>query len=119
MSLGIQVEIMTVDAGLLLFGIAAAAVAILAKVIGCWIPARLSGLSKDESLAVGIGMAPRGEVGLVIASAAIISGSLYSVMVLAVIITTIIPPPFFKRCMRRLVKDELERQLAAIEQEPR
>lgn len=55
---------------------------------------------KDDRLLVGIGMLPRGEVGLVFASIGrtlgVISDDLFSAIVLMVIITTFIAPPLLK-----------------------
>jgi Kef-type K+ transport system membrane component KefB len=60
---------------------------------------------KDDRLLIGIGMLPRGEVGLVFASIGrtlgVISDDLFSAVVLMVIITTFIAPPLLKaRYMR-------------------
>ncbi|MFC1690798.1 cation:proton antiporter [Nanoarchaeota archaeon] len=59
--------------------------------------------TKASRLAVGVGMIPRGEVGLIFATYGltngIVSASLYSALVLVIMITTIIPPPILKRIM--------------------
>lgn len=72
---------------------------VLAAIIG----KLLSGLGanrKDDRLLVGIGMLPRGEVGLVFASIGrtlgVISDDLFSAVVLMVMITTFIAPPLLK-----------------------
>lgn len=119
-SLGIQVNLLKLDYSLILFGIALAAVAIPTKVFGCWLPARLAGMSPKKSMAVGLGMAPRGEVGLAMASAAlgigVIAPGLYSITVLAVLLTTVIPPFIFRIYLREAIKEDLESRLTAIEQ---
>lgn len=63
----------------------------------------LSGLGanrKDDRLLIGIGMLPRGEVGLVFASIGrtlgVISDNLFSAIVLMVVVTTFIAPPLLK-----------------------
>src|SRR2546428_243501 len=43
-------------------------VAILGKVLGCGLGAWVKGYTGRDSLAVGVGMIPRGEVGLITAS---------------------------------------------------
>lgn len=72
------------------------AVAIVGKVVGCGLGAWASGFGGRESLVVGVGMVPRGEVGLITASlgwtAGIISGPVYSLMVVLVLVTTLITP---------------------------
>lgn len=72
---------------------------ILAAIIG----KLLSGLGankKDDRLFIGIGMLPRGEVGLVFASIGrtlgVISDNLFSAIVLMVLVTTFIAPPLLK-----------------------
>ncbi|MGA7802952.1 MAG: cation:proton antiporter [Gammaproteobacteria bacterium] len=56
-------------------------------------------------LAVGLGMMPRGEVGLIFASIGkslgVISASLFSAVVLMVIVTTVLTPPLLKWALRR------------------
>jgi Kef-type K+ transport system membrane component KefB len=55
---------------------------------------------KDDRLLVGIGMLPRGEVGLIFASTGrklnIMSDELFSAIILMVIVTTFIAPPLLK-----------------------
>jgi len=56
-------------------------------------------------LAVGVGMMPRGEVGLIFASIGkslgVISDALFSALVLMVIVTTLVTPPLLKWSMSR------------------
>ncbi|WP_419420604.1 cation:proton antiporter [Legionella sp. D16C41] len=60
----------------------------------------LGGNKKDDRLLIGIGMLPRGEVGLVFASIGrtlgVISDQLFSAIILMVIVTTIVAPPWLK-----------------------
>lgn len=63
----------------------------------------LSGLgapARDDRLFIGIGMLPRGEVGLVFASIGrslnVMSDSLFAAIILMVIITTLVAPPLLK-----------------------
>ena len=50
------------------FTLAIVAVAIVTKVVGCGVAARLLGFGRTEALRVGVGMISRGEVGLIVAS---------------------------------------------------
>lgn len=69
--------------------------AILGKLMSGW-----GATSKDDRLLIGIGMLPRGEVGLVFASIGrtlgVISDDLFSAIVLMVVMTTFIAPPLLK-----------------------
>ncbi|MFB3895146.1 MAG: cation:proton antiporter [bacterium] len=72
------------------------AIAILTKIIGCGLGARLSGFNNRESLRVGVGMISRGEVGLIVAGYGlahqVISQDTFSVMVIMVLVTTMVTP---------------------------
>jgi len=56
-------------------------------------------------IAIGIGMMPRGEVGLIFAaigkSLGVMDDALFSAVVLMVIVTTLLSPPLFKYCLKR------------------
>ena len=83
--------------------------AILTKVIGCFIGARTTGFSNRQSLRVGIGMVSRGEVGLIIAgvgiSRGIIGQDIFSVMVIMVLVTTMITPLLLRYVFPRVVEE--------------
>jgi Kef-type K+ transport system membrane component KefB len=88
-------------------GTAALAVAILAaavvsKFIGCGLGAL--GLGKADALRVGVGMIPRGEVGMVVAQIGlgfgILSRSSYGVVVFMSVASTIVAPPLIKIAYR-------------------
>ncbi len=119
-SLGIQVDLTTLNPGLIFFGLVLTAVAIPAKVFGCYFPARAAKMSKCKSLTIGLGMAPRGEVGLAIASTAIglaiIDADLYSITVLTVLLTTIIPPVFFRIGLKACIREDQREKKAKIAQ---
>jgi len=72
------------------------AISIVGKVIGCYVPARLSGFKHGSALLIGTGMMSRGEVALVIAaagySAGAIGASVFSAAILMTLVTTILTP---------------------------
>jgi Kef-type K+ transport system membrane component KefB len=72
--------------------------AVATKFIGCGIGARGMGLRR--MMQVGVGMAPRGEVGIVVAqlglSMAVINDALYGVVIFMAVATTLIAPPFLR-----------------------
>jgi len=78
------------------FLLAIVSLAILTKILGCFLGARVTGFDNIQSLRVGVGMISRGEVGLIIAgvglSRAIISQNMFSVMVIMVLVTTMVTP---------------------------
>jgi Kef-type K+ transport system membrane component KefB len=95
-SLGVIMDLHSITLNVLWFVLALSAVAVLTKVFGCGIPAMLQRMSPRDSLTVGLGMVPRGEVAMIIAliglSQNLINQSTYSAIILMSLLTTIIPP---------------------------
>jgi len=87
------------------FGIVLTVVAVATKVAGCGIPAYLTGMSKIDSIAVGMGMVPRLEIALVIAyyglSQEIIGPDVYSVVVFMGLMTAVFTPSVLKWILKR------------------
>jgi Kef-type K+ transport system membrane component KefB len=81
------------------------AAAVVSKFIGCGVGAL--GLGKADALRVGVGMVPRGEVGMVVAQLGlgygILSQSSYGVVVFMSVATTIVAPPLIKIVYQSLV----------------
>ena len=78
------------------FGLIVVVLAIIGKVAGSGIPALAAGFSRIGAWRVGVGMAPRGEVGLIVAgigvSQGLIGQDLFGVAILMTIATTLIAP---------------------------
>ncbi len=77
-------------------------IAILGKVLSGFAVVR----SKANKLVIGIGMVPRGEVGLIFAafglSNAIIGADLYALLVVVIMLTTFIAPPLLTWSIKRI-----------------
>jgi Kef-type K+ transport system membrane component KefB len=77
--------------------------AVATKFAGAWVGAR--SLGPRNALAIGIGMVPRGEVGIIVAgigaTAGVVSDSLFTVIVGMSIATTLLAPPLLKRVLGR------------------
>lgn len=87
------------------------AFAIVGKLLGCG--AGALGLGWREALVAGVGMVPRGEVGMIVASIGlgmgVISSDLYSIVIFMVVVTTLLTPPVLaKMISRRIVKKKEE-----------
>jgi Kef-type K+ transport system membrane component KefB len=82
------------------------AAAIASKFVGCGLGAL--GLGKVDALRVGVGMIPRGEVGMIVAQIGlgfgILSRGSYSVVVFMSVATTIVAPPLLKIAYRSLLE---------------
>jgi len=89
---------------LLWVGIGIIVLAIVAKMIGSGLGARLLGFTNTQSLRVGAGMVSRGEVGLIVAAIGVERGvipqDLFAVMVLMVVITTLVTPLLLRATFR-------------------
>jgi Kef-type K+ transport system membrane component KefB len=87
-----------------LFALVIIFVSVIGKIIGCGIVAKLSGMSTHESLLVGVGMIPRLEMAIIIATTAqkygLLSGDVASQIlattILVCIVTALITPIFIK-----------------------
>jgi Kef-type K+ transport system membrane component KefB len=104
-SLGILADFHSLTPEIVVFLIVLTLVAIITKVIGCGIPARLAGLCTKDALIVGFGMAPRGEVAMIVAliglEAGIIGQGVYVTLVLMSLLTTLITPVIYRNWFYR------------------
>jgi Kef-type K+ transport system membrane component KefB len=80
-------------------------VAIVGKLIGCSIGARLTKFNNHESIATGIAMIPRAGIELILVKLGldfgIINTEIASAILIMVIITTLITPPLLVKVLRR------------------
>ena len=108
MSIGLQANGRALG-GEIGFLVTIVSMAILTKVVGCFIGARTTGFGNMQSLRVGIGMVSRGEVGLIVAgvgiSRGIIGQDIFSVMVIMVLVTTMITPLLLRYVFPRVVEE--------------
>jgi Kef-type K+ transport system membrane component KefB len=88
----------SIDSLLLLAGMVV--VVIVSKLLGAGIGSRIGGMQTQESLQLGFGMIPRGEVVLIIATIGITEGiignDIFSASVMLVVITTLMTPPILQ-----------------------
>ena len=104
-SIGIKVEITEMNSTILIFTIILLIVAILSKIIGCALGAKLCKYTLDESIQIGTGMVSRGEVALIVANKGIAVGlmnpAFLAPIVIVVVITTVITPVLLKVIFKR------------------
>ena len=95
-SLGVLMDLRVITVSVLVFVVVLTIVAILTKVVGCGGVAKILGLDIRNSLIVGVGMVPRGEVAMIVAliglNQGLIPQSTYSALILMALLTTVIPP---------------------------
>lgn len=89
-----------------LLAIAILAAALVSKFIGCGLGAL--GLGRTEAFRIGVGMVPRGEVGMIVAqlglSYGILTRASYGVVVFMSVATTIVAPSLIKMAYRPLLE---------------
>ncbi len=104
-SIGIKTNLEGLTGTLVLFAIALTVIAILSKIIGCGLGARLMGFQTYDAFSIGLGMVSRGEVALIVAQkgaqAGLIDESMFPAIVLVVIVTTLVTPILLKFGMKR------------------
>ncbi len=98
-SLGILVDLHKVTTDVLLFTFFLTIIAIVSKFFGCGLAARLLGMTGRDSLIVGAGMIPRGEMTMIVALFAVSLGiahqELYIAVLLMSLVSTCITPILF------------------------
>ena len=112
-SMGARLNMGVFDRKLVISAVVISILAILSKLLGCGLPVLGSGWR--TALKVGIGMVPRGEVGLIVALVGlqmnIVSESAYALVILMTGVTTLIAPPI----MRIVFRDEIMAEPAVAE----
>lgn len=98
-SIGMQLDLTVFrEPSVVIFAVFLTLVAVITKFVGCGLGAW--GLQRREMAQVGIGMVPRGEVGIVVAQIGLglgaISKSFFAAVLFMAVATTLIAPPFIK-----------------------
>jgi len=98
--IGMQLSIQSLASpSVLIVSVVLTLLAIAGKVIGCAIPVRRLGM--NQALQVGVGMVPRGEVGIIVAQLGLglgaLSDDLFAVVIFVAVVTTMIAPPLLTR----------------------
>ncbi len=95
---GINLDVLII-AGILVF------IAIATKMVGCGLPSLIFLKDKSKAMRVGIGMVSRGEVGLIVAgvgaTSGVVSGDVYTAIIVMVAVTTIITPIWLKKSYQK------------------
>ena len=114
-SIGMKTNLDGLNGSLILFSLILLAIAILTKVLGCSLGAKLCKYTTKESLQIGVGMISRGEVALIVAQkgyqAGMLNDDLFAPIVLVVIVTTLITPILLGMVFKD--KDENKKEVAA------
>ncbi len=104
-SVGLKVELAGMTTTLWLFAVVLTVVAVITKLIGCGLGAKICGFSWKESLQTGVGMISRGEVALIVAEKGrqigLVSEELFAPVIVVVIVTTLVTPILLKMVFKK------------------
>lgn len=99
--IGLKTSFGAMDSRLLVFSICFVIVALVSKVIGCGVCARLTGFDSGDSLKVGAGMMTRGEVALITAQKGLALGLLtadyFTAVILMILASSVVTPVILKK----------------------
>ena len=95
-SIGIKVVLPAMNGKVVGFTVVLVIVAVLTKVLGCGLGAKVCGYKNYQCARIGVGMISRGEVALIVAD----KGSALGLMGIVVVLTTIITPILLKFVFR-------------------
>ena len=103
--IGAQVDLRGINLDVLLIAGILVTIAIFTKMLGCGLPSLIFLKDKSKAMRVGIGMVSRGEVGLIIAgvgaTSGVLSGDVYTAIIVIVAVTTIITPIWLKKAYQK------------------
>lgn len=98
--IGLKTSFSGVNAKLLIFCIAFVLIALIAKVIGCGLMAKVCRFNWQDSLKIGVAMMTRGEVALIVAqkclSAGMITSEYFTAVILLIICSSVATPILLK-----------------------
>ncbi len=101
--MGAQINLNTfLDRRIIITALGVSVIAILTKLVGCGLGSLKMGMR--NALRVGVGMVPRGEVGIIVALVGlrshIISDAVYSVVIVMTVVTTLLSPPILRALLK-------------------
>lgn len=111
-SVGLKVTMGSVSSSIIVFSIVLLIVAMLTKVIGCGLGAKLCRYTNLQSAKIGIGMISRGEVALIVATKGADLGLMreefFAPIIIVVVATTILTPILLKLIYKYQASHELD-----------
>jgi len=102
-AMGARLDLRILNSDVLIAAAIISLLAIVAKILGCGLP--VLGRGRDVAMQVGVGMTPRGEVGLIVALIGLqmnmISPKAYAIVIFMTAVTTLFAPPVLRMLFRR------------------
>ena len=99
-SIGLKMTLPEMTPHIIIFSLLLMVIAVITKILGCGLGAKLCRFSTRESLQVGVGMVSRGEVALIVATKGsalgLMSNMFMGPVILTVVVTTVVAPVLLK-----------------------
>lgn len=109
-SIGIKVTLPQMDGMILLFAVLLLVVAVVAKLVGCGLGARVCGFENRQCVQIGCGMACRGEVALIVANKgmamALLNPVFFGPIIIMVVCCAVLTPIMLKSAFKNESKYE-------------
>lgn len=116
-NIGLKTDLSGLNTQILLFALVLAVMAVMTKIVGCGLAARVTKMGNRDSLSVGIGMVARGEVALMVAQKGIDGGyidpSVFPAIVLCVVVAALITPVLLKLSLSHGNSEDTEEPVKA------
>ena len=117
-SIGLKVTLPEMSGNIIIFTVLLVLVAVLTKIIGCGIGAKMCKFDNKNSLRIGIGMISRGEVALIVANKGdamgLMNEEFFGPIVIVVVFTTIITPILLKIAYKSKKPDASENETVKV-----
>ena len=105
-SIGLKTDISGLTPEILLFCVCFVVVALITKIIGCGLAAKLCRFSWGDSLKVGVGMMTRGEVALIVAQKGLEVGVVdpvyFTAVILLIVVSSVLTPLVLKALFTKM-----------------
>ena len=99
-SIGLKMSLPEMTPHIIIFSLLLMVIAVITKILGCGLGAKICRFSTRESLQVGVGMVSRGEVALIVATKGsalgLMSNMFMGPVILTVVVTTVVAPVLLK-----------------------
>ncbi|MGN0312319.1 MAG: cation:proton antiporter [Lachnospiraceae bacterium] len=104
-SVGMRTNLRVMNSSILVFSLLLVVAAVISKIIGCGLGAKLCKISNHQSLVIGIGMVARSEVALMVAqkgiNAGMIDPAILPAIILSVICSALLTPVLLKLAIHK------------------
>lgn len=114
-SVGLKVVIDDINSTLILFTVLLTVVAIITKIIGCGLGAKICKYTNLQAIKIGVGMVSRGEVALIVATKGatlgLMNDTFFGPIIIMVVATTILTPIMLKLIYKYQAAHQVEPQI--------